>query len=87
MHNTIEFLAYNRGHGSTTSLGKFKGLQINMQLLNNITIAADEKSAMLQGGTYNDQVMRTLWDQGYVTSELIVLACTICVSTPHSSDH
>ncbi|KAI0532876.1 hypothetical protein GGR58DRAFT_522395 [Xylaria digitata] len=68
VENGIEFLAYNRGHGSTTSLGKFKGLEIDMQYLNGITIAADKKSAVLQGGTYNDQVMRALWKEGYVAT-------------------
>ncbi|KAI1336223.1 hypothetical protein F5Y15DRAFT_208138 [Xylariaceae sp. FL0016] len=65
--NSIEFLAYNRGHGSTASLGVFKGLEIDLQMLNVITIAADKESVLLQGGTYNDQVMRTLWAEGYVT--------------------
>ncbi|KAI1119047.1 hypothetical protein F5Y14DRAFT_460392 [Nemania sp. NC0429] len=68
VQNSIEFLAYNRGHGSTSSLGNFKGLEINLQQLNNISIAANRKSVLLQGGTYTDQVVRTLWDAGYVTT-------------------
>ncbi|RYO84785.1 hypothetical protein DL766_006372 [Monosporascus sp. MC13-8B] len=65
--NSIEFLAYNRGHGITTSLGNFRGLEINLRQLDAITIAPDGKSVSVQSGTYNGPVMETLWDAGYVT--------------------
>ncbi|KAI2618206.1 hypothetical protein GGR54DRAFT_606504 [Hypoxylon sp. NC1633] len=65
--NSIEFLAVNRGHGLTTSLGAFKGLEIDLQSLTGITIQPGKKSAILQAGTYGIEVMQTLWDEGYVT--------------------
>ncbi|XXG99621.1 hypothetical protein Hte_005962 [Hypoxylon texense] len=66
--NSIEFLTVNRGHGITTSLGRFKGVQINMKQLTAITIGSDGKSALFQGGAYAQEIMTTLWDQGYVTA-------------------
>ncbi|KAI1426171.1 hypothetical protein F5Y12DRAFT_794651 [Xylaria sp. FL1777] len=66
--NSIEFMAVNTGHGFTLTLGKFKGLQIDLKKLRGMTIAADGKSALLQGGAYFHDVVPTLWDNGYVTS-------------------
>lgn len=66
-HN-IDFLAINRGHGSAQSLGSFNGIQINMVNLHNITIQPDGKSAWFQGGTYDGQVSRYLWEEGYVAT-------------------
>ncbi|ORY71065.1 uncharacterized protein BCR38DRAFT_415840 [Pseudomassariella vexata] len=66
--NSIEFLARNRGHGATTSLSAFDGLEIEFSQLHTITIKEDGKSAVFQAGTYGGQVIQTLWDQGYVTT-------------------
>lgn len=66
--NGIEFLAYNTGHGSTATLGKFNSVQINLSKLNNITIEPDGKSAWLQGGTHAGLAIEYLWDNGYVTT-------------------
>ncbi|CRG92718.1 putative FAD-linked oxidoreductase YvdP [Talaromyces islandicus] len=65
--NSIEFLAINRGHGSPASLGWFNGIQINMANLRNINIQPDGESAWFQGGVYDGQVTRYLWERGYVT--------------------
>ncbi|KAK7738601.1 hypothetical protein SLS62_011370 [Diatrype stigma] len=64
----IEFFAYGRGHGISTSVASFQGLQINLGQLNAITIAEDGKSARFQGGLDNGQVLGNVWDQGYVTT-------------------
>ncbi|KAI1377706.1 FAD binding domain-containing protein [Hypoxylon crocopeplum] len=66
--NSIDFLAYNRGHGSTTTLSSFKGMQIDLSQLSAVTIQPDGKSVWLQGGAWGRNVINTLWDQGYVTS-------------------
>ncbi|OTB10566.1 hypothetical protein K445DRAFT_69980 [Daldinia sp. EC12] len=66
--NSLEFLAVNRGHGFTTSLGVFKGVQIDLKQLTAITIEKTGKSAVFQGGVRAREVMATLWDHGYVTS-------------------
>ncbi|ROT38916.1 FAD-binding domain-containing protein [Sodiomyces alkalinus F11] len=66
--NSIDFLAVNRGHGFTASLGSFKGVQIDMKQLTGLTIAEDGKSALFQGGSHAKEVIKTLWDQGYVTT-------------------
>ncbi|KAK4063869.1 CAZyme family AA7 [Trichoderma harzianum] len=66
--NGIDFLAYTRGHGSTNSISKFRGIEINLSKLNEITIQSDNKSALFQGGVYGDLVIKTLWNQGYIAA-------------------
>ncbi|KAH5267276.1 hypothetical protein HBI82_225000 [Parastagonospora nodorum] len=66
--NSFEFLVRNRGHGITSSLSTFSGIQINVEGLQGITIQPDEGTAVLQAGTSGGQVIRELWDQGYVTT-------------------
>ncbi|KAK8073097.1 6-hydroxy-D-nicotine oxidase, partial [Apiospora saccharicola] len=66
--NSLAFLAVNRGHGFTTSLGNFKGVQIDLKQLTGITIMPDGKSAMLQGDTYVSNIVAALWGKGYVTT-------------------
>jgi len=67
--NSINFLAVNRAHGWTDDVGTFQGLQIDLASLTAITIKPDKKSALFQGGVFGELVIKTLWDQGYVTSE------------------
>jgi len=59
----------NRGHGTTDSLLTFSGIEINVEMLTGITIQPDQKTATLQAGTYADDVINKLWDQGFVTSK------------------
>ncbi|KAI1112706.1 hypothetical protein F5Y14DRAFT_463082 [Nemania sp. NC0429] len=66
--NSFEFLIRNRGHGITSSLSSFSGLEINVERLTGITIQPDEQTATLQAGVYGGLVIKTLWDQGYVTT-------------------
>ncbi|KAF7863838.1 hypothetical protein EAF04_006803 [Stromatinia cepivora] len=66
--NSIPFLTVNRAHGLTATLGKFSGLQLDMGLLRDINIQQGGKTAILQGGTYDGQVIDYLWDKGYVTT-------------------
>ncbi|KAI1767910.1 FAD-binding domain-containing protein [Hypoxylon sp. FL1150] len=63
--NDIKFLTVNSGHGLTTSLNKFRGVQIDMKKLTAITINSDGKSALFQAGVSIQDVITTLWDQGY----------------------
>ncbi|KAI1119042.1 hypothetical protein F5Y14DRAFT_119457 [Nemania sp. NC0429] len=67
-NNSLKFMAVNTGHGFTTTLGKFKGVQIDLKQLRGSKIAADGKSALLQGGSYFHDVVPKLWDNGYVTA-------------------
>lgn len=53
----------------TTSLDKFDGIQIDMGLLNGISINTDQSTAWFQGGVYAREVIDALWMQGYVTSK------------------
>ncbi|UKZ78452.1 hypothetical protein TrVFT333_006192 [Trichoderma virens FT-333] len=62
----IDFLAYTRGHGSTNTISKFKGIEINLSKLTEITIQPDKKSALFQGGVYADLIINKLWSQGYI---------------------
>ncbi|KAL4993013.1 FAD-binding domain-containing protein [Aspergillus recurvatus] len=66
--NSLPFYTVNRGHGLPVSQGSFRGLGIDMQLLTGITIGEDQQSARFQGGTYGQQVMDELWEQGFVTT-------------------
>ncbi|PYH87796.1 FAD-binding domain-containing protein [Aspergillus ellipticus CBS 707.79] len=66
--NSIDFFAVNRAHAITASVGKFQGLQIDMASLREITIQPGGETAWFQGGTYDGQVMETLWGEGYVAT-------------------
>ncbi|OTA64767.1 FAD-binding domain-containing protein [Hypoxylon sp. EC38] len=66
--NSLEFLAINRGHGDTQSLGSFNGIQINMKNLRTIDIQPDGKSVWFGGGVYDGQALNYLWGEGYVTT-------------------
>lgn len=64
----IKFLAYNTGHGSTVTLGRFDGVQISLSKLQRMTVQPDGKSAWVQGGSRSGPINRFLWDKGYVTT-------------------
>ncbi|KAK3934355.1 hypothetical protein QBC46DRAFT_368250 [Diplogelasinospora grovesii] len=66
--NSIEFLAVNRAHGHAYSASTFKGLMIDIGVLQDIQIQPDQKSAWFQGGTYDGLVMDYLWDKGLVAT-------------------
>lgn len=66
--NDIEFLAVNRNHGWSGTLGAFNGITINLSQLQDIKIASNGKSALFGGGSYSGNVIRTLWEVGYVTT-------------------
>ncbi|KAI1432414.1 FAD-binding domain-containing protein [Xylaria sp. CBS 124048] len=66
--NSIDFLARNRGHGLTTSLNAFSGMEIDLSLLRGATVNKEKQTALLLGGSYAGPTIQTLWDQGYVTS-------------------
>lgn len=69
----LPFLAVNRGHGTTETLGRLKhGIEIHVRTLHTIRINPDGTSAFMQGGVYADQVISSLWDAGYVTSKFAV---------------
>ncbi|TGJ82161.1 hypothetical protein E0Z10_g6610 [Xylaria hypoxylon] len=74
--NSIEFLAYSRGHGMTTTLAKMKGgIEINMSKLTKVTIQPNKKTALLQSGAYADAILGTLGAEGYTA----VLGANGCV--------
>ncbi|OTA08263.1 FAD-binding domain and SignalP-predicted secretion signal [Trichoderma parareesei] len=64
--NSIDFLAYSRGHGSSSTISKFRGIEINLSKLTKITIQPDKKSALFQGGVYADLSIKKLWNDGYI---------------------
>lgn len=67
--NSIDFLVRNRGHGITSTLNRFKGLQIGLDQLQGLQIDAAGQTVLLQGGVYAGPVIANLWDNGFVTSE------------------
>lgn len=58
----------NRGHSLTSTVEKFSGIQIDVRKLNGITILKEKAAVRLQAGAFNWEVIKTLWDGGYVTS-------------------
>ncbi|RFU76457.1 fad binding domain-containing [Trichoderma arundinaceum] len=74
--NNIDFLAYARGHGSTSTISKFKGIEINLSKLTGITIQSDKKSALFQGGVYADLIINKLWNQGYIVRVIFFILAT-----------
>ncbi|KAF2685189.1 FAD-binding domain-containing protein [Lentithecium fluviatile CBS 122367] len=66
--NSINFMANNQGHGFTTTITKLSGIEINLSQLTNIKIQPNKKSAWFQGGTWGGNIIKTLWDQGFVTT-------------------
>ncbi|KAK3178716.1 hypothetical protein OEA41_000853 [Lepraria neglecta] len=70
-HN-IPFYAVSRGHALTTSVGLFKGIEIDMRSLDGIHINSNSVTAQFQGGVYSDEVINTLWNQGFVTGNVYV---------------
>ncbi|KAH8199349.1 hypothetical protein TruAng_006481 [Truncatella angustata] len=68
--NSIDFLAVNRGHDLNAWAGTLSGMQIDMTALTNVTIQPDGQTALLQGGTYDGEVTKYLYDNGYVASLL-----------------
>ncbi|KAL7802203.1 Glucooligosaccharide oxidase [Trichoderma aethiopicum] len=64
--NSIDFLAYARGHGSSSTISKFQGIEINLSKLTDITMQDDKKSALFQGGVYADLIIDKLWNDGYI---------------------
>ncbi|KAI1125559.1 hypothetical protein F5Y10DRAFT_227607 [Nemania abortiva] len=73
--NSIEFLAYSRGHGMTTTIARMTGIEINMQKLTKVTVQPGKKTAVLQSGAYADQILSTLGEIGYTA----VLGANGCV--------
>ena len=67
--NSIDFYAVNRGHAMTSSVALFKGLQIDLGLLTEMTIDEDKETGLFQGGVYGQQVTDYLWAKGYLTSK------------------
>lgn len=57
-------------------MARFDGIEIDLRNLGGIQIAPDNKTVHLQGGVYSYNVIRDLWDQGFVTG---TGGCT-CVS-------
>ncbi|RAH47729.1 FAD-binding oxidoreductase [Aspergillus brunneoviolaceus CBS 621.78] len=66
--NDLPFFTVNRAHSMTTTPGQFYGLEIDMQLLTGIDINPDGESARFQGGTFAQEVIDVLWEQGYVAT-------------------
>ncbi|KAK0507960.1 hypothetical protein JMJ35_009849 [Cladonia borealis] len=65
----VPFLAVNRAHGTASALSNvYNGIEIYIHALNSIEIAENGESALMGGGTYQDQVVNYLAAYGKVTS-------------------
>lgn len=64
----IPYLPVNGGHGAIITVGKMQGgIEIWMNALNTVEIAADGKSAKIGGGTLSKTVTDSLWAAGKQT--------------------
>ncbi|KAL4938555.1 hypothetical protein BDV06DRAFT_225881 [Aspergillus oleicola] len=66
--NNIPFFAVNTGHGLTNTQRSFDGVQIDLTLLNNVSVSPTGQTALIQGGGQAAAVIDELWNQGYVTT-------------------
>lgn len=71
----IPFYAVSRGHALTTSVGLFKGIEIDLSNLKSIHINSSNVTAHFQGGVYGDEVINALWEQGFVTGTIPLKIC------------
>ena len=63
----------NKGHGSTETLGNAKNaIEIYVRGLNEITLNSDGNSASVGGGSYNQEIIDTLWNQGKASGRPII---------------
>jgi hypothetical protein len=64
-------------------LNAFKGLQIDLVQLQGLEIQEDGQTVLVQGGVYAGPVIKTLWDEGYVTGEFVIpdRGYVLCVFT------
>lgn len=61
----MSFLAVNKGHGSTSTLGAVRnGIEIHIRALNQVHINPDGKSASVGGGSYNQELIDATWSNG-----------------------
>ncbi|KAH6993264.1 hypothetical protein EDB82DRAFT_170307 [Fusarium venenatum] len=59
---SLPFLAYNTAHGAITTLGRMDhGIEIYLNQLNTVEVAADGKTVTIGGGTQSKKVTDTLW--------------------------
>ncbi|KAI0199366.1 FAD-binding domain-containing protein [Astrocystis sublimbata] len=64
----IPYLTVSSGHGSITTLGSFQGgIEIWLNRLSSVEIAADGSTATIGGGTLSKTVTDSLWAQGKQT--------------------
>ncbi|KAL2833994.1 FAD-binding domain-containing protein [Aspergillus pseudoustus] len=63
--NSLPLYAVKRRYALPISQARFKGFEVDMQLLTGIDIHPSRGSAAFQGGTYDRQVMDTLWEHDY----------------------
>ncbi|KAJ5689703.1 FAD-binding domain-containing protein [Penicillium macrosclerotiorum] len=67
-NKSIDFFVVNRGHALTSTVGEFTGIQIDVRSLKDIAVHPNGKTARLQAGTYNFEVIETLWKNGYIAT-------------------
>lgn len=67
----IPFLAVNKGHGSTETLGNaHNAIEIHIRALNNITLNSDGNSATVGGGAYNQEIIDYTWSRGKASGKM-----------------
>ncbi|RAH68294.1 FAD-binding oxidoreductase [Aspergillus aculeatinus CBS 121060] len=69
--NSIPFYTVNRGHGWPMSQGTFRGLGIDLRLLQDVTVHRTRQTATVQGGTETQNLIDALWKEGLVTTTSI----------------
>ncbi|KAH6848033.1 hypothetical protein B0I37DRAFT_376488 [Chaetomium sp. MPI-CAGE-AT-0009] len=63
----VPFYTVSRGHALTESVGRFRGIEIDLRDLRAFEVNPNNVTARFQGGAYSHEVIHGLWDQGFVT--------------------
>ncbi|KAK3293715.1 uncharacterized protein B0H64DRAFT_364517 [Chaetomium fimeti] len=63
----VPFYTVSRGHALTESVGRFRGIEIDLRDLRAFEVNPNNVTAFFQGGAYSHEVIDGLWDQGFVT--------------------
>ncbi|PYI18346.1 FAD-binding domain-containing protein [Aspergillus violaceofuscus CBS 115571] len=65
--NGIPFYTVNRAYGLPKSQGKFRGMAIDVQRLTDVVVDRERQIARVSAGTGTQDLIDTLWEEGYVT--------------------
>ena len=67
--NNISFLATNGGHGAGVGYGSVSGIDINLELLNSVTVDVAKNEMTIGAGVKIEDIIQPLYDAGKAVRE------------------